>query len=349
MAWLSGWDKRIKITVDESVLTDANDLTQFPLTLICKAGLSGIGTVDVSAIFDEVTTNGLKIAVTKADGETELYVEQELWDNGTESFVLHVSAPGWVIDSETDTDLYIYYDNDHADNTTYVGGVGSRTEVWDANYLIVQHMADETTATTTDSTSNNNDGTKSSANNPLEATGKIGLAQAFSSDYISMGDLASVAGLTTMTLEAWVNLSALTADGSIICKYGENQTSFLFWFDDVASGSTDTYTLYVLDDDSHNARIEGSTNAATTGWQYVAATFLANNANGFRLYVDGAEDANSPASSSTVDETKDVTAPLEIGSSHLDSSTRYFPGIIDEVRVSSTVRTAAWVKACYNS
>jgi len=94
MAWLSGWDKRIKITIDSSVLTDANDLTQFPLTLICKAGLSGIGTVDVSAIFDEVTTNGLKIAVTKADGETELYVEQELWDNGTESFVLHVSAPG---------------------------------------------------------------------------------------------------------------------------------------------------------------------------------------------------------------------------------------------------------------
>ncbi|NQU18881.1 hypothetical protein HQ550_01855 [bacterium] len=95
--------------------------------------------------------------------------------------IYHVSKTGWEISSSTDTDFYMYYDNDHADNTDYIGAINTTAggNVWDSNYKMVQHMVDATTATTSDSTSNNNDGSKIGAGEPASATGKVGLGQDF--------------------------------------------------------------------------------------------------------------------------------------------------------------------------
>ena len=93
MAWLANWDKRIKITADKDVV-DAN-LSHFPLTIRLGTAV-GIGDVDVSCVFDELTSNDnrKKIAVTKTDGETQLYVEIEQWDDANEKAVHPLS---WLI------------------------------------------------------------------------------------------------------------------------------------------------------------------------------------------------------------------------------------------------------------
>ncbi|GAF74980.1 unnamed protein product, partial [marine sediment metagenome] len=146
--WLSGWEggNRVEFTADHNDI-DA-DLTDFP-ALVYISTSSGIYSDDISFIFDELDAGGglgsypnrKKIAVTKGDGTTQLYVEIEKWDDGAtgnERAWLWVKAAGTdSISSATDTDFYFYYDSSQDDNTTYVGDSGSRTEVWDSNYIMV--------------------------------------------------------------------------------------------------------------------------------------------------------------------------------------------------------------------
>ena len=62
--WLTGWDKRIKITIDQTDI-DA-DLTNFPI-LVYLSSSSGRFSDDVTAVFTEVGANSKKIAVTTSD------------------------------------------------------------------------------------------------------------------------------------------------------------------------------------------------------------------------------------------------------------------------------------------
>lgn len=126
--WLSGWNKRIKLTTNSSLV--GSNLTHFPIMVSLKSGNG-----ETTKIFDELQSdaNRKKIAVTTSDGETQCYVEIEKWDDANEQAVLWVKAP--TISSSADTDLYLYYDADHADNTDYVGDIGSLPAqiVWNEN------------------------------------------------------------------------------------------------------------------------------------------------------------------------------------------------------------------------
>jgi len=139
MAWLSGWTKRVKISIDNGDIGSA--LTDFPITIYLSAS-SGINSEDVSFIFDELGSNDnrKKIAVTKDDGTTQCYVEIERWDHDNEKAWLHVKVPS--ISSSVDTGLYLYYDSTKSDNTTYIGDSGERTEVWNSNYKAVLHLTE---------------------------------------------------------------------------------------------------------------------------------------------------------------------------------------------------------------
>lgn len=107
---------------------DSNDidsaLSDFPL-LIYLSTSSGRDNDDVSFVFDELQndSNRKKIAVTTSDGITQCYVEIEEWDDASEEAWLWVKVP--LVNNTVDTDLYLYYDADQADNTAYVGDPNS--------------------------------------------------------------------------------------------------------------------------------------------------------------------------------------------------------------------------------
>lgn len=94
-------------------------------------------------MFDEIGKNSKKIAVTQSDGVTQLYVEIEKWDYANKKARLWAKVP--YIDDDVDTDLYLYYDRNHADNTAYVGAPNSTPakNVWDNHFVFVRHMHDE--------------------------------------------------------------------------------------------------------------------------------------------------------------------------------------------------------------
>jgi len=139
--WLSGWDQRVKLSVDADDVS--SNLTDFPILLHLSTS-SGYNAEDISFIFDKLQSNAnrFKIAVTKSDEITECYIEIEKWDDANEKADLWVKAP--TVSNLSDSDFWFYFDADHADNTAYVGDAGSTISqsVWNSNFKFVNHLAD---------------------------------------------------------------------------------------------------------------------------------------------------------------------------------------------------------------
>jgi hypothetical protein len=200
--WSTAYAHRIAITIDQTKV-DA-DLANYPVYLNISA-TSGIGDVDATAIFDELSANNLKMAITDSTSTTQFYTEIVSWDNVGETAELWVNVA--AVDDAVDTVIYLYYDSGQADNSTYVGVTGSTPgkAVWDSNYVEVLHMNDgvDNAHITGSKTGTSYD--KQSANHPQEVATGVGKAQQFngSSDYILLGNDASLSfqvGSITMQL-----------------------------------------------------------------------------------------------------------------------------------------------------
>jgi len=332
MAWLSGWGKRIKVTVSNTNID--SDLTHFPLLLTLGTSV-GTGNTDVSCIFDELQAdaNRKKIAVTKDDGETEIYVEIEKWDDANEKAWLWVSKSDLVLSSSGTTDLYIYYDIDHADNDTYVGDVGGRTEVWDSNYKGVWHMTGADYTEILDSTSNNNDAASTHGTPTFNTSAQIANGiSGTGTDGVTVTDL-DITGAITM--ESWVKLNDIDGNQAILGKqsgttvnyifgtFGGNEMSFYFYNGEWCLRETNTNPI-----------------AADT-WYHVAATYT--NGGDATIYVDGSTETSIWSMGSA----KALVANDHLLTLLTTAQVNGINGIADEIRISDTARPTAWIKATY--
>lgn len=348
MAWLSGWTKRVKLTVDQTDI-DAT-LADFPI-LVYLSTASGRFDDDVSFVFDELTSdaNRLKIAVTISDGTTQCYVEIEKWNDANEQAWLWVKVPSIVAD--VDTDLYLYYDSTHADNTAYVGDPNSTPAetVWDANFIVVSHMRDDPdNQHIRDSSTNDQDGTKGVAGAPaLTAGGNIGEAQDFDGvdDFIQIADNALLDIIDELTLEAWVNIGSIDAAHQyLIAKDAENQRSYGL----LVYATTGKAGIIIFNAAAGNSQ-QISTDALTIQAYYLAATYdYVGAANSLmNIYINGA--ANTAQKTDALGPINSGSANLQLGSREYTTQRQPYDGIIDEVRISNIVRSAAWLKATYET
>ena len=240
MAWLGSWAKRIEITIDNTNID--SDLTHFPVPIVLGTSVGQDDDNDVSCVFDELGSdaNRKKIAITKADGTTEIYAEIELWDDANERAVLWVSKSDFTITSASTTTLYLYYDSSQDDNTTYIGDIGdvAAQNVWDSDFLAVWHMKDATTTTIVDSTGNSRTLTKKAEDEPLQVDGAVGYAQQFdgSNDYCTVPHETALDFSDTFTIEGLFKPTNLTQSNkyflgkgnakSLIWEYTNNSTEF---------------------------------------------------------------------------------------------------------------------------
>jgi len=346
MGWLSGWGKRIILTADKDDIDAV--LSNFPILLYISA-LSGRNSDDISCVFDELLddANRKKIAVTTSDGETQCYVEIEKWDDANEQAWLWVKVPS--IASDADTDLYLYYDKDHADNTDYIGDPDSTPaeNVWDANFKFVSHMRDDPgTSNIRDSTNNNNDGTKKAANEPAVTTnGKIDDAQSFdgSDDEIDCGDFADA--IAAITAEIWLNPGTQTqaAYYGVLAKAidAEANSSWNIYGKEADSG----LNFFIANDAGLLSSTGYVGNVRDGSWHRVVLTWDASGDGKARGYIDGSlVGTSADARTGTIQNT---AIPVQIG--RYNTAGRFYKGILDEVRISHIARSAAWIKASYES
>lgn len=331
-AWLAGeWDQRVKLTIDN---TDVGEtLTNFPVLVYLSAS-SGRTSADVSFVFDELTSdaNRKKIAVTTSDEVTQCYVEIEKWVDASETAWLWVKVP--TISSTVDTDLYLYYDIDHADNTTYVGDAGSvvAENVWDTNYISVWHLSG-TAGDVLDSTGTN-DGTNVGATRNV--AGQISKAFSFdgANDYVDTNFIPGpeLTDDHAFTVSVFIKPTAAVT-GDVFSSYETNKRFFI-------SNNDVEYTWGI--GNTYDITDTGCT--VTDGvWQQVDVVYNGTNV---LMYSNGTG-VYSEVYTGNGDYPDTRTAYM--GAQHYTASKSWLDCDLDEVRVSNVARSNHWIKASNES
>src|SRR6185437_12272294 len=199
-----------------------------------------------------------------------------------------------------------------------------------ATGLVAAYGFDEGTGTTvTDASGNGNTGTITNAT--WAATGKFGKALQFNgtSARVNVPNAASLQLSTGMTLEAWVNPSAVSsAWRDVIYKGNDN------YYLEATSTNASRPDAGMIAGGSYADAVGTSALAANT-WSYLTETYDGST---LRLYVNGTQVASVAHTGAIASSTN----ALQIGGDTIYS--QYFAGLIDEVRIYNVALTAAQIQ-----
>jgi hypothetical protein len=324
------WAYRVPITINESQIDE--NLTDFPVYV----NLDDLP----SHFFTNVKSDGGDIRVTSADGMTELPVEVVGINTAGTEGELYFKASS--ISSSVNTTFYIYYGNSgaslYAQNASY-----GENNVWNSGYVLVEHMDDLTTSSVENSKASP-DGSKTSANNPLETTaGKLYEAQDFSGDSIAHTDI--LGSQNQMSFSAWVKADNLTGSGDTATYgfsiFGISPAAAPYtWLTAGGTGYTDEFRFCAY---SNSTSCTGTTDAnITTGvWYHVSVTAVDGASTTVR--VNGVERASFTNPGDTTLGTNFTIGDLR------PARNINFDGMIDDVRVSNVIRSNAWRNAEYTN
>ena len=289
---------------------------------------------DITFVFDEVGANSLKIAVTLSDGTTECYTEIEKWDLGNEKAWLWTKIS--AISNITDTEIYLYFDTDHADNNAHVGITNSAVaeNVWDPDFLMVQHQAGDSSPIR-DSTDNDNDMTETGDPTYQQAGPINGEVDYDGSDYhvSAINVFDAIVGTDKGTIELWIKTTHSTATNrvyfsiegaySIVQILGQGGVIDAYW-----SGT-------------HNDAATTTTQINTGAQFYLSTTYDGANQ---RVFV------NKILEDTDACNLYDITGQNRASTiaSQWDG-TLFVDANIDEIRISKIDRSASWIKATYET
>ena len=316
----SSWQYRKKITIDHTKVVA--DLTDFPL-LISLASDSDLAS--------SAQSSGDDILFTASDEVTKLNHEIENFDGTTGELVAWVKIPS--LSASADTDIYMYYGNDSA--TSQQNPIG----VWDSSYVMVQHL-EESSGQHLDSTSNDIDSTSVTVTQQGADIGQIAGADEFngSGDYVGLSGTGTLSN-NTYSVSAWIKADNPSPRQNVVwgAISGSSDVRIMLQVYDTWVNFMDNYGV-----DAYYP-IPGTIQAAT--WYYYVGTYDYPNQEA-SIYLDGqykASDTSFSQAPST------ALGNLRIGHGPPGWWAHYFDGIIDEVRISDTVRSADWIETEYNN
>ena len=315
----SGTRYRRAITIAGAEVT--NTLTAFPV-LIRMFGDAGL--------VAHASHDGSDVRFTLQDGTTVLDHQLEHFDGAAGDLVAWVAVP--ELAAGADTHLYLVY-------AGVPMGTPNPAAVWDSGYLGVWHL-DDTSTQIVDSTAHHFDGSKFSPTAPSSvAQGVIAAAEQFAGtgapDRIDLSSNSLSFELTTLTIECW---ASLTADNT-------NSVSRIV---DLPAGYLSIGYPNLLNSSNHYAVLFGYAGSnfrqsAETSLPEGVAHHLAVEINSNTLvdpWIDGLQQSTTSAPQFTESNTT-VTFGNDGGGAH------GIRGVLDEVRISSVLRTAAWIAAEY--
>ena len=349
----ASWGYRTKITIDHTKVPNTNQ-SYFPVLINrtdnnWKVVASG-GHVGQS--------DGGDFVITSSDGTTKLDHELEKYTSTTGEVIAWVEVP--TLSTSVDTVLYVYYGNAAVADQWNINGT------WDeggsANFKAVWHMPDGSSLSLNDSTSNGKNGSLVDA--PAATTGKMDGGISFDGTNDAVDNAVVSTTDTSATYEFWVNFSDITTKIRVPMSWGGSSASLWLWNLGLRS-TTDTapsvgnarMTIRAYDlgaGGSANNRVYGGTNLSANTWYHVAVT---GNASAYKIYINGASETLTVGTGSNNGKmvgslTKAGTAKMAIGTAYYSNAYDFnygFSGAMDEVRTSSTVRSADWIATEYNN
>lgn len=332
LSWnATDWTLYDTITIDSAEIDE--DLTDFPVYV----KLSDLSSQFWSTTPTASTTVGTDIRVTN-NSNTELPRELVFASSTLQIGELHFKADS--ISSSTDTTFKIWYNGSTAGDYATTSTYGAQN-VWTNGYVGVWHMQEDPTGTVYDSTANGRDGTSAGSMTSGDlVSGAVGSAINFDglNDTINTGLFSMT--LADISTEMWVRPDTLGdawyhtvwADGSWgarVLGWDINQHAF------AASHATDF----------GDWRSDAGT-ATNNEFQhvYLGMSDITDTTTDTVIYRNGTalsvSEDNTPVGSFVQPD-----VDLYIGSN--SGSGSWFDGDMDEIRISTTTRSAAWITASY--
>jgi hypothetical protein len=353
MAFPDGWAHRVAITIDAADI-DA-DLTDW--TLVFDQGFDSVltqvnGPLDADGTRPSIDGGGDVRFSSDAAGTTQLAVDVRDWstDNTPANGTCEVAVKVPSVSSSTDTTIYLWWgkagETQPGAATTY-----GQYNAYDANHILVSPCACDVNRTATAITLTANNIT------PGDSTGKVGKA----TEYLGGGTQSRV----TMTSGP---LSFEYDDPFTIEAIARNDNPSAgvpqFIFSKIRYTTTYQGYSFLFNQGDFSWSINSGTGSQTgigqayswtSGvWHQTAGTYTGSNSyTGFKIYVDGADIGRDPGQDRNDDASVGVTHsdPATIGARNwgAPNGEREWDGLLDELRVSNTVRGAAWIKANYHN
>ncbi|MHA3964599.1 MAG: hypothetical protein AM325_013795, partial [Candidatus Thorarchaeota archaeon SMTZ1-45] len=310
------------ITIDYTKV--AADLTNFPV-------LIDITDTDLR---DHVLSNGNDIAFTM-DGNPVSH-EIELYNQSTGRLIAWVKIP--FLSSSTETVLTMHYGCENAPSP-------SGTYVW-SDYETVHHLNQDPIGTTYDSTNNNHDGTSYGGLGTSDlVSGQIGTAIDFdgNNDVISIGQI-DTDEWTQFTMSAWF-YRTLDKDARVFSKSTTTTTTEHIMT--LRLDPTNHITTRVwADPQASGASYSSGATASNFTWHYVSWSWdPSRTGHEILAYLDGVLIIDRSYTGSSI---HDSDAMFVIGNNDL-VNLRYWAGIIDEARLTTLVRSEAWIDTEYSN
>jgi hypothetical protein len=302
---------------------------------------------------DDTTCGGAGTAPCKLNHEIETYVAS------TGQLVAWVRLPS----INNGTVIYIYYGNSCMPSSTQ-----NASGVWDANYRGVWHLSQNPAGTAPqmrDSTANAYNGTAVGsfvAGDQQAAVIDGGLNFNGTNDEIQIA--AAALGATSVTVSAWIRVKSFseTTFSATPANLGAVVFSTRNVDGDVsptlvvspASGGAGTQNGLVFNNDTANVAMgaKGATAISLNTWYYAVGTFSRSGAGNFagnwNVYLNGALNGGPNNFNFAGTATGNFTgATWRLGNNA--QWPNFSNVILDEVRVSNTVRSAGWIRTEYNN
>jgi hypothetical protein len=306
--WDTAWTRRRRILVD---LANEAALADFPVLVRLEPK-----DIDYTA----TTPGGGDVRFVSDDGGVILSHEIEGWASGAKSYVW-VRLP-MVLPAAPNgpTVIWMYYGNPAA----VVPAASEAT--WDSGFRSVHHF----NADTNDSTIAANDGM--SPNPPNAGPGIVAGARDFdgADDHLLLPDEGDYDFTTTVSVSTWILVKSFTKNWQAVVAKGDD--SWRLHRESNTSGpGFGTTNLF-----GQNDNFGAPTSVNDGSWHHVAGVYDGKIK---KVFVDGT--LVSKALDSTI---KNSSFPVCIGDNK-EAMNRHFHGSIDEVRISSVVRSDAWMIA----
>jgi hypothetical protein len=317
--WNANWPYRKKITIDYTKVSA--DLQNFQVLISIN------NDVDLA---NKAQTNGGDIVFTDINNN-RLNHEIELFNKTSGRLVAWVSIP--QLSSTTNTIIYMYYGNPTTENQQ------RQTSVWDSNFVMVQHLEETSTTSRNDSTIYGNNGTAYGGLSK-SLVGKIDGADEFDgvNDYVGVPDKSALHITGSITVEAWFNskLGLTSKPNAWFGGMGKYYAYELGW-----QGWTDGWTFQIYEGTTRLCVDSKNVYMPIGEWHQVIGQY---DGQYLKVFFDGTSVASKYFGSRTIDIN---SRAFQIGLCTWGLS--YWNGAIDEVRISNTARSAAWIQTSYNN
>jgi hypothetical protein len=278
---------------------------------------------------DVNTSDGTRGRAAKSDG-TELACDWIDFDNSAETGLLRVKWSGTLASSGTQQ-IRIYPPNTRnsavASDGTY-GSDNAYDDYWELYFP---------SGGGSDRTSNGRDGTPHGGVSVGGATGQIGKATNFDGTGDNVVASYTPPASTNHTWLIWANADTVRQQW-MLCN-SEESTDFGLW----AFGCYDSNGVFRAYSGGVATRWIGNNGDCTSDWEQFAVIY--NSSSGISSVIKNASALSSSSNNSTTPIT-DATDVCVAG--RLGTFWSYFDGLLNEVQIHSTARSADWISHEYD-